>query len=437
MQHLFKEKDKWYLFETDGMHLFKVSGEMNDVLDGYTPEQLDVFEKEANKADTQVFETMEEENKGLCERLILNITDACNLACTYCYADEGSYGIDTRQVYMALETLKEGITKVLEMYPAGIGMIQFFGGEPLINRKVLQESVLWMETFFKQRQLEMPILTMVTNGTLVTDEDISFFNRYFASITISIDGEKEINDQQRIYRDSEESVYDRVKEVVLRMKEKDRQFYLALEGTIDDCHIENFKKQGTNSTYHDLNAFPVDRIHISPVIDSKKEDDPAKCKDYSDFFGDWVDNEFRKNKHNIRLKNIVHIMEAAKENIVYGNGCGASKTDLAISVDGDLYPCFMFIGADAYKIGNVKEPIEDLKNRHDQIRHEISLAENNTRCNACWLKPLCAKTHGHCIGARYLTSSDINQPVERFCKISERVVETSLANAENEWSVLA
>lgn len=415
------------------MNLFRIKDEIAEKLENSTTEELRKIEESGASKKSSHYRTVEEDT-DFCGRLILNITDSCNLACTYCYAKEGTYASDKRWVYMTLDTVRASIRRVLDIFPKGIGMIQFFGGEPLVNREVLRASVLWMEEFFSLKALPMPVLTMVTNGTLIDDEDIDFFNAHFDSLTISLDGEKEINDRQRIYSNRSDSVYDKVVEVIHRMKEKDRKFFLAIEGTINDFHIEAFKRSARNKTYEDLSALPIDQIHISPVIDSEREDAHA-IDPYRLFFEDWVEHEFEKNKHNIRLKSIVHIMNAAKDNLVYGNGCGASRTDLAVSVEGDMYPCFMFIGEETFKIGNISDDIENLKENHEKIRRRIADSEENETCQSCWMKPLCAKTYGHCIGARYFTSRNIHQPVERFCRISEGVIETSLACAEKAWSI--
>ena len=433
MRHLFKNSQDWYIFDNEKMNLFKVNGELKQELESTSKEDLYKWEREWNKSMSNSFKE-KDYNKKACGRLILNISDACNLGCKYCYAEEGSYGIESSQTRMSIDILKESILKVLDLFPEGILMIQFFGGEPLVNKEVLQEGILWLEDLCKKRNFVKPILTMVTNGTLIGEKEIDFFNEHFDSITISLDGEKDINDRQRIFKNSQDSVYDKVSEVIHKMKAKNRKFFLALEGTINDFHIDKFQELGFNSTYKDLSQLPVDQIHISPVIDSVEEDTELRCNGYSEFFQDWVENEFRHNKTNIRLKNIVHIMKAAKEKTFYGNGCGASQTDLAISVAGDLYPCFMFIGVEDFKAGHISEDSSVLREKLETIRHNLAQSEDNPTCSECWVKPLCAKTHGHCIGARYFTSQNIHEPVDRFCQISKSVLETSLALAEKEWS---
>ena len=87
----------------------------------------------------------------------------------------------------------------------------------------------------------------------------------------------------------------------------------------------------------------------------------------------------------------------------------------------------MFIGNEEFKIGNINDSIEKISERNRIIRQYLVQANNNETCNQCWVKPICGKSYGHCIGARYLVNCNISKPVEDFCNISKGVLETSFA----------
>jgi sulfatase maturation enzyme AslB (radical SAM superfamily) len=65
--------------------------------------------------------------------------------------------------------------------------------------------------------------------------------------------------------------------------------------------------------------------------------------------------------------------------------------------------------------------------RNKEVRYSLSTANDNEVCNKCWVKPLCNKSYGHCIGARYLANGDVSKPIEDFCNISKATLETSFA----------
>jgi len=203
------------------------------------------------------------------ENLYQYYSSLCNLSCRYCYADEGSYGNESTRKNMSLETLQNTIKNILDIFPNGIKYIQFFGGEPLINKSFMLNCIPIINGIYESKKLTLPLYTIVTNGTLINDEYIELFNNYFESVTISLDGERNINDHNRIYSDSEESVFDNVTESIKAMKE--RSFYLGTEGTITRLHIQNFKENNQIKSYETLSTLDLDYIHIAPMIDSKNE----------------------------------------------------------------------------------------------------------------------------------------------------------------------
>ena len=141
--------------------------------------------------------------KALC----LHIAHDCNLACRYCFAEEGEY--HGRRALMSFEVGKKALDFLVKNSGSRVNLeVDFFGGEPLMNWQVVKDLVAY------GRSLEEPYhkkfrFTLTTNGILLNDEIMEFANKEMSNIVLSIDGRKEINDLMRPHRGGQGS-YDTI-----------------------------------------------------------------------------------------------------------------------------------------------------------------------------------------------------------------------------------
>jgi uncharacterized protein len=132
--------------------------------------------------------------KALC----LHIAHDCNLACRYCFAEEGEY--HGRRALMSFETGK----KALDFLIANSGNrrnleVDFFGGEPLMNWQVVKDLVAYGREQEKIHNKNFRF-TLTTNGVLLNDEIMEFANKEMGNVVLSIDGRKEVHDHMRPFR---------------------------------------------------------------------------------------------------------------------------------------------------------------------------------------------------------------------------------------------
>lgn len=139
--------------------------------------------------------TVPQRSDGLA-LLVLNVSEGCNLACTYCFADRGRYGAGHSK-WMSLETATAALDFVEANY-AHLGAIKFFGGEPFIRFEMMRDFVeeLRRRAFFSHSP---PELIAITNLTRLTDEMIAWVKEARVRLTISYDGTPELNDRHRVY----------------------------------------------------------------------------------------------------------------------------------------------------------------------------------------------------------------------------------------------
>ena len=129
--------------------------------------------------------------KALC----LHIAHDCNLACKYCFAEEGEY--HGRRALMSFEVGK----KALDFLIANSGTrrnleVDFFGGEPLMNFDVVKQIVAYARSIEKEHNKNFRF-TLTTNGMLVDDDVIEFANKECHNVVLSLDGRKEVHDHLR------------------------------------------------------------------------------------------------------------------------------------------------------------------------------------------------------------------------------------------------
>ncbi|MBO6016148.1 MAG: 4Fe-4S cluster-binding domain-containing protein, partial [Lachnospiraceae bacterium] len=141
--------------------------------------------------------------KALC----LHIAHDCNLACKYCFAEEGEY--HGRRALMSYEVGKKALDFLVENSGGRINLeVDFFGGEPLMNFDVVKQLVAYGRSLEKPHNKKFRF-TLTTNGVLLNDEVLEFVNAEMANVVLSIDGRKKVHDFMRPHRGGQGS-YDEI-----------------------------------------------------------------------------------------------------------------------------------------------------------------------------------------------------------------------------------
>src|ERR1022692_2753150 len=130
--------------------------------------------------------------------LSLAVAQKCNLGCSYCYAQEGSFGGTSKQMSMA--TALSAVDRLFADAESGQGTnLSFLGGEPLYAREVIRAATEKAARLGAARSIQTGF-SITTNGTLINSEDADFFERYGFAVTISLDGIGATHDRQRPFK---------------------------------------------------------------------------------------------------------------------------------------------------------------------------------------------------------------------------------------------
>ena len=203
-----------------------------------------IDEIEELKKDGQLFtediyqpfvEKFKENRQTVVKALCLHIAHDCNLACKYCFAEEGEY--HGRRELMSFEVGKKALDFLVKNSGNRVNLeVDFFGGEPLMNWEVVKQLVEY------GRSLEKPYnkkfrFTLTTNGVLLNDEIMEYLNKEMSNVVISLDGRKEVNDRMRPFRNGKGS-YDLIVPKFKKLAESRNQTNYYIRGTFTRDNLD-------------------------------------------------------------------------------------------------------------------------------------------------------------------------------------------------------
>ena len=350
--------------------------------------------------------------KALC----LHIAHDCNLACRYCFAEEGEY--HGRRALMSYEVGR----KALDFLIASSGSrknleVDFFGGEPLMNWQVVKDLVAYGREQEKLHDKHFRF-TLTTNGVLLNDEVQEFVNREMDNVVLSIDGRKEIHDLMRPFRGGQGS-YDRIVPQFIKAAESRGQTDYYVRGT-----FTHFNRDFSADVLH-LADLGFKQISVEPVVAApeddyaiREEDLPGLKEEYDKLAAEML----RRSKEGNGF-NFFHFMIDLEGGPCVAkrlSGCGSGTEYLAVTPGGDLYPCHQFVGMEEFLLGNVEEGI-----KRTDIRDEFKCCNvyAKEKCRKCFAKFYCS---GGCAANSYNFHGNINDAYDVGCELQRKRVECAI-----------
>ena len=297
--------------------------------------------------------TKEKAATNIVKAMCLHIAHDCNLACKYCFAEEGEY--HGRRAMMTAEVGK----KALDYLVANSGSrknleVDFFGGEPLMNFQVVKEIVEYGRSLEKEHN-KLFRFTMTTNGVLLNDEIQEFINKECGNVVLSVDGRKEVHDNMRPFRNGSGS-YDLIMPKFWKMAESRNQNNYYVRGTFTHHNLD-FSEDVLS-----LADLGYKQISVEPVVAEDSEDYAIRVEDLPKIYEEYdkLAVEMIKREKEGKGFNFFHFMvDLTGGPCVYKrlSGCGCGTEYLAVTPWGDFYPCHQFVGHHEYLMGNVYDGI--------------------------------------------------------------------------------
>ncbi|MBQ8640710.1 MAG: radical SAM protein [Clostridia bacterium] len=298
----------------------------------------------------------------------LHLTDRCNLACRYCYVKKGSTDMTAAVARRVVDLASDG-----EHHG-----IVFFGGEPLLCRDVIYETVAYGEE--KQKHGEGFFhYKITTNGMLLDEAFLEYACEHDIFIALSHDGLAQ--DVCRVDSDGHGTAETLEKTVRMLLERKP---YAPVMMTVTPR---------TLPMYADSVKYLYD-LGFRYLICSM------------DYSADWQDSHLPMLKRQYRSLASFYREKSRKEEKFYlspfetkmashirqhdlrAERCELGKKQLSIAPDGRIYPCVQLI-EEAYCIGDVEKGIDEAKRRQLYLMNEREKEE----CTDCAIRDRCSH---HC-----------------------------------------
>lgn len=361
-----------------------------------------LFSSDANRKNHRTSERLR------LQDVVVQIAYACNLKCTYCYADEGLYG-GGESLMMTREMAEHVINFSFEHRGSSSLGFAILGGEPLMNRDCLTHLIEYAAKKGEDEGVEVEF-SITTNGIGLNQEMIDFFERYRVGVRLSMDGTKDIHDTYRLDRKGG-GTFDVVNDKYGKMLKESRvdfqvrasffgehgdrlvdqartmveslgydsikmDFIWGVDGTIGEVTDENLQ----------LTLNGID--HLSQWFSGRVLDENYDWRNfnpYSKYMGRLVQKPVATNLYSEDAKGELVAGGSILENS--GVECGAGVNVISISATGDIFTCHRTEGNDAFKMGNVTTGIDEafLKYWGNKWR----LADDEADCSKCWARFVC------------------------------------------------
>jgi uncharacterized protein len=351
--------------------------------------------------------------KALC----LHVAHDCNMRCEYCFAGKGDYS--GQRMIMPPHVAKSAIDYLVAHSGNRHNLeVDFFGGEPLMNFEVVKETIAYARSLEQVHDKSFRF-TITTNGLLLTDDKIDFINREMYNVVLSIDGRADTNDRVRRLASGQGSCHDRIlpgfKKLVAARGEG--QYYVR--GTFTRYNLDFME-----DVLH-LYRQGFDQISVEPVVADPampyaltEADIPTISAEY-----ERLAEELLRREREGEWFNFFHFMMDLEQGpcaIKRLRGCGCGNEYVAVTPDGEVYPCHQFVGHPQWRMGDVATGEIDLKIKAD---FAAATVYGKPQCRDCWAKFYCS---GGCNANSYIYNGDIAQPHKMSCELEKKRLECAL-----------
>ncbi len=402
LYNIFKKEKTNYLFDGRTYAIIEIDDLHKDVLDNWNNSKKEIISKlQPNYQVDDIITThnniSEFINQGiistnddlyieapLFNKVILTLTDKCNLSCKYCFEskdDLPDLPLARKTSNMSKKIALSSLDYLFKYSQLNELTIQFYGGEPLLNFSVLKYATEEAEILKKKHKKDIRYY-IITNGTLINEEIASFFAKYNFSVQVSMDGNKTTHDENRIFcngKGSYDCTYNGL--TLLKKFKVNYNIMSVVTKTLlenSNSWIRNIKKLSNNSF-----AFCSATTSNKNICIANSQFKLFK-KIYKNYLEDETENYTRVNKSFYKVHKAVNQINNGNH---YYFGCGAGLNEVTIAPEGNIFLCERMEG-------NTKVSVEDDEDIFD-LWHAYARNVLNEKCSFCWVKYLCGGGCAH------------------------------------------
>ena len=345
--------------------------------------------------------------------MVLNVTNQCNLSCTYCY----EYGEDKivntengrQPKFMSEQTARESVDFMLrESGENRLAHLTFFGGETLLNLPVLKSTIAYARRRAEEAGKQVDF-SLTTNATLLKPDVIEFLAENRVGVTISIDGPKEVQDQFRVFSNgagSYDVVAPKIRELLRRHTTRPIGARVTL--TTNKLDIRGiFRHLREEIGFWEVGFAPVTTSPDRGYAIAESGFDSMLAQ-FRALAAEFLEAALENRHHG--FSNVKDTIEEIHKGVSKPYPCGAGLGLMGVSTDGDVALCHRFAGSESHKLGTVRDGIDRLVQIGFLEKHHI---DDKTDCQQCWARPLCA---GGCYHEAHTRYGDTARPNLHYCE---------------------
>ena len=356
--------------------------------------------------------------------LVLQVTQKCNLRCSYCVYSGDYKNRNHSQKEMSWETAKEAVD-----YLYGHSMssediyISFYGGEPLLMFRLIKEVVEYVKREYCQRTVHF---NLTTNGTLFTPEIVQYFIKNNIQIMFSLDGPKEVHDKNRIFAGSNRGSFEKLRDSMKMIYSMDRKYYK--KNVSFNTVLDPQNELRTIYEFLDKDRLISKNLSRISVLNDNYTD--KQCE----FSGEFVEEQeyeyFKSFLSKLKRINEKFVARAVKEEFDnemreikqheekmqeeiskvnhHSGPCIPGAKKIFVTAEGNIYPCERVSEiSEVSKIGDIKKGID--KNKVLNLLNIERYSQD--RCKDCWAYQHCTI----CIACADDTKNISNKEIEKHC----------------------
>ncbi len=367
--------------------------------------------------DTELPQSLIKPKNTPVKALCLHVSHDCNLRCKYCFAQTGDFG--TKRSLMTPEVAQKAIDFVIARSGNRRNIeIDFFGGEPLMALDTVKHTVAYANARAAEAG-KVFRFTMTTNGVLLDDALIDYLNEEMSNVVLSLDGRESVNDAMRPTINGKGSyahILPKFQKLVQR-RAKDKDYYVR--GTYT-AHNLDFMED-----ILDMYRQGFDQISVEPVsapegcgYELSAQHLPTIRREYWALAEKML--EMEQTGDGFCFFHFLVDLEQGPCIIKRLRGCGAGCEYVAVTPEGDLYPCHQFVGQSDFLLGNVVDGSFDTEKTETFAGVNVYTRPD---CRTCWAKYYCS---GGCSAANFFAHGDINACYELGCELEKMRLECAI-----------
>ncbi len=379
------DKDIGLLYDVPTNLVLKVPANVAEFLEGVQSGsdsyEKQKFEKYMRKYTADRDETIPTHHTFLddnvLQKLTIMLANTCNLACKYCFANEGAYD-DYKQQIMSPKTAINYINALLDSRFYYINHVQFFGGEPMLGYLAMDGICNHFEKLYNQGKIKRrPIYTIITNLTVLDEYALAIIKKHNIKVTVSIDGPKDIHDRNRVTKEGK-GTFDIVERNIMKLGSN----FKAIEATYTKEHLAD------GWTLDSLKRYFRDKYGINTVVVACALGENEHC------FNPIKEPIPIPERQEIDTER-AQLLKAFSPEFQNDLMCTAGFNALSMMSNGDLFPCHTYALDKRFKMGYY-DPEDGYKSLHERCEKVWDLLScnnknENEKCKLCWMRKVCKK----------------------------------------------